>query len=108
MSKSVEAKSLIKSALFVATSLAIAWALALGGGGCHRANGPQMVRSNGAGSPAREQAALEGGKDKGKPALAGAAAAVTPPAVGSEPHSGDRPLSMPFHHDGERIDRSVT
>jgi hypothetical protein len=105
MSKSMEAK--IKGVLFVATSLAIAMALALGAGGCHRANGPELARSDGGGSLPRQQAALEGGKDKGKPSLAGASASKPPPAVGSEPRQGDRPITMPYHHDGERIDRSA-
>ena len=108
MSKSLEARTLIKSALFVATSLAIAWALALGGGGCHRANGPALERSDGGGSLVREQAALEGGKDKGKPSLAAAAATAEPPAVGSEPHPGERPLTLPVQHDGQRINRSLS
>jgi hypothetical protein len=99
----------VKTILFVVASLSIALAVVLGAGGCHRSHGPQVLRARGtlslASSPA-PSSALEAGRDKGAPALAGLN--MPPPAVGATPSPADRPLGMPYRHDGARIEHSAS
>ena len=109
-SVTVRAGIWIKHVLFVVTTLSIALAIVLGAGGCHYRHsgrlGPPVVRAEGQKVAALPPSPLEGGRDKGAPALA--VQSRVPPAAGIEPSPADRPIDPPYRHDGARIDHSLS
>jgi hypothetical protein len=108
----MNAAARLKSFLFVVTSLEVALALVLGAAGCRRV-GPPVTHGSGRMLTAPPPSPLEAGKDKGVPALAGGngppppAAAPVPRSI-EPPRSGQRPIGMPYRHDGARILRSAS
>lgn len=99
-----------KHVVFVVTTLSIALAIVLGAGGCHYRHtgryGPAVVRGEGQKVAALPPSPLEGGRAKGKPALA--PQSPEPATTGVEPAPAARPVDPPYRHDGARIERSMS